>query len=81
MENPPTGFRFYPTEEELVGFYLHNQLEGQRHDINRVIPLIDVNGVEPWNLPSKYKTLFIISNPTITNYVFSFLANNINGFG
>ncbi|KAI6669798.1 hypothetical protein NL676_004683 [Syzygium grande] len=28
MEDHPTGFRFYPTEEELVSFYLHNQLEG-----------------------------------------------------
>ncbi|KAK7382944.1 hypothetical protein VNO78_28608 [Psophocarpus tetragonolobus] len=54
MENLPPGFRFYPTEEELVGFYLHNQLQlqGQRHDTTRVIPVIDINGVDPWNLPS-----------------------------
>ncbi|KAJ1408466.1 NAC domain [Sesbania bispinosa] len=52
MEDLPPGFRFYPTEEELVGFYLHNQLEGQLHHINRVIPVIDINGVEPWNLPT-----------------------------
>ncbi|KAL2331913.1 hypothetical protein Fmac_019494 [Flemingia macrophylla] len=52
MEDLPPGFRFYPTEEELVGFYLHKQLEGQRHDMQRVIPVIDINGVEPWNLPS-----------------------------
>ena len=54
MEDPPIGFRFYPTEEELVGFYLHNQLEGQRNDINRVIPVTDINGIEPWNLPRKF---------------------------
>nr|QSD99848.1 NAC family transcription factor [Melilotus albus] len=53
MEDPPPGFRFYPTEEELVGFYLHNQLEGQNHeDINKIIPIIDINGKEPWNLPT-----------------------------
>ncbi|XP_045806469.1 NAC domain-containing protein 90-like [Trifolium pratense] len=53
MEDPPTGFRFYPTEEELVGFYLHNQLEGQmHHHINRVIPVIDINAKEPWDLPT-----------------------------
>jgi len=53
MEDSPPGFRFYPTEEELVGFYLHNQLEGQKHeDINKIIPVIDINSKEPWNLPS-----------------------------
>ncbi|WVY99444.1 hypothetical protein V8G54_025514 [Vigna mungo] len=51
MADLPPGFRFYPTEEELVAFYLHNQLEGQRHDTSRVIPVIEINGVEPWNLP------------------------------
>ncbi|KAG4988849.1 hypothetical protein AAZX31_11G157900 [Glycine max] len=54
MEDHPPGFRFFPTEEELVGFYLHNKLEGQRNAIaiDRVIPVIDFNGVEPWNLPT-----------------------------
>ncbi|KAK7272234.1 hypothetical protein RJT34_28712 [Clitoria ternatea] len=52
MADLPPGFRFYPTEEELVAFYLHNQLEGQRQDIARVIPVIDISGVEPWNLPT-----------------------------
>ncbi|KHN21163.1 Vesicle-associated membrane protein 714 [Glycine soja] len=53
-EDYPPGFRFFPTEEELVGFYLHNKLEGQRNAIaiDRVIPVIDINGVEPWNLPT-----------------------------
>ncbi|KAL9322651.1 hypothetical protein ACSQ67_010704 [Phaseolus vulgaris] len=51
MADLPPGFRFYPTEEELVAFYLHNQLQGQTHDTSRVIPVIDINGVEPWNLP------------------------------
>ena len=51
MEDLPPGFRFYPTEEELVAFYLHNKLEGQRNDIDRVIPVIDIYNVEPWHLP------------------------------
>jgi hypothetical protein len=57
----PPGFRFFPTEEELVSFYLNNKLQGQSNSIDRVIPVIDINGVEPWNLPSKYiKINFII---------------------
>ncbi|KAK7335621.1 hypothetical protein VNO80_27561 [Phaseolus coccineus] len=52
MADLPPGFRFYPTEEELVAFYLHNQLQGQIHDTSKVIPVIDINGIEPWNLPT-----------------------------
>ncbi|WJX43978.1 hypothetical protein P8452_31013 [Trifolium repens] len=48
----PPGFRFFPTEEELVSFYLNNKLQGQSNSIDRVIPVIDINGVEPWNLPT-----------------------------
>ncbi|KAI4322439.1 hypothetical protein L6164_022135 [Bauhinia variegata] len=51
MEELPPGFRFYPTEEELVAFYLHHKLQGQRDDMNRVIPVIDIYRVEPWDLP------------------------------
>jgi len=58
MADLPPGFRFYPTEEELVAFYLHNQLEGQRQDTSRVIPVIDINGVEPWNLPCNLPSTF-----------------------
>ncbi|KAJ7971624.1 putative NAC domain-containing protein [Quillaja saponaria] len=51
----PTGFRFYPTEEELVSFYLHNKLEGKREDLNRVmdsvIPVSDIYVYNPWDLP------------------------------
>ncbi|XVF76163.1 hypothetical protein PTKIN_Ptkin13bG0244100 [Pterospermum kingtungense] len=61
MEEMPPGFRFYPTEEELVSFYLYNKLEGQREDINhlmnRVIPVVDIYEFSPWDLPqfSLYK--------------------------
>jgi hypothetical protein len=71
MEDLPPGFRFYPTEEELVGFYLHNQLQGQmHHHINRVIPIIDINGKEPWDLPSN--PLFSC-NLFISHATYSFL--------
>ncbi|KAL7084807.1 hypothetical protein ACP275_14G244400 [Erythranthe tilingii] len=54
MEEMPPGFRFYPTEEELVSFYLHNKLEHNNNSsssINRVIPLLDIYNLEPWQLP------------------------------
>ncbi|BAT90389.1 hypothetical protein LR48_Vigan08g135500 [Vigna angularis] len=59
MEDHPPGFRFFPTEEELVGFYLRNKLEASRNNaaavtaaIDRVIPVVDINALEPWNLPT-----------------------------
>ncbi|XP_048139819.1 NAC domain-containing protein 90-like [Rhodamnia argentea] len=52
MEESPTGFRFYPTEEELISFYLHNQLHGLKQaKLHRVIPVLDIFDTEPWNLP------------------------------
>lgn len=52
MEELPLGFRFYPTEEELVSFYLLNKLEGKRQEIDRVIKVVDIYNVEPSDLPS-----------------------------
>ncbi|KAF2288696.1 hypothetical protein GH714_010658 [Hevea brasiliensis] len=55
MEDLAPGIRFYPTEEELVSFYLHHKLEGNREDLNRVmgrvIPVLDLYEYSPWDLP------------------------------
>ncbi|KAK7284838.1 hypothetical protein RJT34_19591 [Clitoria ternatea] len=47
----PPGYRFYPTEEELISFYLHNKLHGERDDMNRVIPVVDIYDYNPSQLP------------------------------
>jgi hypothetical protein len=55
MAELPPGYRFYPTEEELVRFYLRHKLDGSRRDdIERVIPVADVCSVDPWQLPGTY---------------------------
>ncbi|KAL7247750.1 hypothetical protein ACSBR2_002620 [Camellia fascicularis] len=52
MDDLPPGFRFYPTEEELVSFYLQNKLEGRRQqDLDRVIPVLYIYHFNPWDLP------------------------------
>nr|GMD29951.1 NAC domain-containing protein 90-like [Ipomoea batatas] len=51
MEDLPTGFRFYPTEEELVSFYLRNKIRGERPDIDLVIPVVNIYLHRPWELP------------------------------
>ena len=59
-QEPATGFRFYPTEEELVSFYLHNKLDSNRQDsIGRVIAELDIYSTEPWELPSTSSTSFL----------------------
>ncbi|XP_038894880.1 NAC domain-containing protein 90-like [Benincasa hispida] len=47
----PPGFRFYPTEEELVSFYLRHQLHTQLPEKHRVIPLLNIYDSKPWDLP------------------------------
>ncbi|XP_057484706.1 NAC domain-containing protein 90-like [Actinidia eriantha] len=51
MEEMPPGYRFYPTEEELVSFYLRNKLQRNRDELDRVIPVLDIFELEPWHLP------------------------------
>ncbi|CAL9120370.1 unnamed protein product [Musa textilis] len=51
MSSVPPGYRFYPTEEELIGFYLQNKLENRREDMEQVIPVADIYCFDPWQLP------------------------------
>ncbi|CAN6439187.1 unnamed protein product [Victoria cruziana] len=48
------GFRFYPTEEELVGFYLQHKLLHPLDDrFSHVIPVVDIYNYDPWQLQEK----------------------------
>ncbi|RCV28258.1 hypothetical protein SETIT_5G391200v2 [Setaria italica] len=53
----PPGYRFYPTEEELICFYLRNKLDSLRDDIERVIPVVDVYSADPGQLPGIHAML------------------------
>ncbi|KAI3823323.1 hypothetical protein L1987_04758 [Smallanthus sonchifolius] len=45
-------YRFYPTEEELISFYLSNKLQNHRtDDLHRVIPTVNVYEHNPCHLP------------------------------
>ncbi|KAL6841468.1 hypothetical protein ACP4OV_028611 [Aristida adscensionis] len=56
MADLAPGFRFYPTEEELISFYLRNKLDGVRlDDVERVVPVADVCALDPWLLPEAHR--------------------------
>lgn len=48
----PPGFRFHPTDEELVAYYLKRKINGRKIDLE-VIAEVDLYKCEPWELPSK----------------------------
>ncbi|KAL2497310.1 NAC domain-containing protein 30 [Abeliophyllum distichum] len=50
----PPGFRFHPTEEELVGYYLNRKINSQKIDLD-VIVEIDLYRMEPWDIRGSCK--------------------------
>ena len=46
----PPGFRFHPTDEELVAYYLDRKINGRSIELE-IIPEIDLYKCEPWELP------------------------------
>ncbi|KAK4793974.1 hypothetical protein SAY86_011968 [Trapa natans] len=51
-ENLPPGFRFHPTDEELITCYLTRKATDVSF-ISKVIADVDLNKCEPWDLPDK----------------------------
>ncbi|GKC36275.1 transcription factor JUNGBRUNNEN 1-like protein [Tanacetum coccineum] len=47
---PLPGFRFHPTEEELVGFYLRRKVDKKPLNFD-LIRQIDIYKYDPWDLP------------------------------
>ncbi|KAG7635293.1 NAC domain superfamily [Arabidopsis suecica] len=50
----PPGFRFHPTEEELLKYYLRKKISNIKIDLD-VIPDIDLNKLEPWDIQEMCK--------------------------
>ncbi|OMO91120.1 No apical meristem (NAM) protein [Corchorus olitorius] len=54
QETLPPGFRFHPTDEELITYYLVNKISDASFT-GRAIADVDLNKCEPWDLPGKAK--------------------------
>lgn len=63
----PPGFRFHPTDEELLHYYLRKKVSYEMIDLN-VIRDVDLNKLEPWDL---HETCKIGSAPQDEWYFFS----------
>ncbi|CAL9172235.1 NAC domain-containing protein 43 isoform X1 [Musa acuminata AAA Group] len=48
----PPGFRFHPTEEELLNFYLRKKVACEKIDLD-VIRDVDLNKLEPWDIQAE----------------------------
>ncbi|XP_074289764.1 protein CUP-SHAPED COTYLEDON 2 [Silene latifolia] len=53
-ESLPPGFRFHPTDEELITYYLVNKISDPTFT-GRAVADVDLNKCEPWDLPGKAK--------------------------
>ncbi|XP_039012068.1 NAC domain-containing protein 43-like isoform X2 [Hibiscus syriacus] len=50
----PPGFRFHPTEEELLQYYLRKKVSYEKIDLD-VIRDVDLNKLEPWDIQESCK--------------------------
>lgn len=44
------GFKFSPTDVELISYYLKRKMDGLERSVE-VIPDADIYNLEPWDLP------------------------------
>ncbi|OMO91972.1 No apical meristem (NAM) protein [Corchorus olitorius] len=53
--NELPGFRFHPTEEELLDFYLKNMIYGKKLRCDNIIGFLNIYHHDPWDLPELSK--------------------------
>ncbi|XP_024539264.1 protein FEZ isoform X1 [Selaginella moellendorffii] len=61
------GFRFHPTDEELLTFYLHRKVEHKPLAIE-VITQLDIYKFDPWELPGKDHPRILIESSRSARY-------------
>lgn len=65
----PPGFRFHPTEEELLQYYLKKKVALEKIDLD-VIQDVDLNKLEPWDIQGCHSSFFFFFCSAI-RYIFT----------
>ena len=75
----PPGFRFHPTDEELLSYYLRKKVSYEAIDLD-VIREVDLNNFEPWDLKGTdhifYYLIYTYSYSYIHDYLILILFRN-----
>lgn len=61
----PPGFRFHPTDEELLHYYLKKKISYHKFEME-VIREVDLNKLEPWDLQGTILRIQLIGQEHIT---------------
>ena len=62
----PPGFRFHPTDEELVDYYLRKKVALKKIDLD-VIKDVDLYKIEPWDLQGNLSSNDMLQSCIIEN--------------
>lgn len=60
----PPGFRFHPTDEELLHYYLKKKISYHKFEME-VIREVDLNKLEPWDLQGTILLIHLIDQEHI----------------
>lgn len=63
------GFRFHPTEEELIEFYLRRKVEGKKFNVE-LITFLDLYRYDPWELPGTFCFFFLPSKYPFSHFFY-----------
>lgn len=72
----PPGFRFHPTDEELM-FYLKNKVSSSTSQLASLIAETDLYKLNPWELPGEssficpFFLLYMVQGTNIFVFIFS----------
>lgn len=70
--NLPPGFRFHPSDDEIICDYLSRKVLNRDFTCT-AIGEADLNKTEPWELPRKYTCTGAVSSLLLCMYIFIYI--------
>lgn len=71
----PPGFRFHPSDEELITYYLLKKVMDSNFTC-RAIAEVDLNKCEPWQLPGNNLHLTVCTSISTSHHFFNLCFAN-----